>query len=250
MKLKVYADRMSQPSRAILIFCKVNGIEIEEIHIELSKREHLSPEFQAINPLKKVPAIVDGRFKLFESHAILIYIASAFPGVANHWYPADASRKAKIHSVLDWHHLNLRRGTAGYVLNTVLAPLLGLPLNAQAAAEAEKVLVSSLSTIENIWLKGDGPFLLGSFRPSIADLSLVCEIMQLQLLDEKDHDRIIGPYKKVQQWIESTKNATKPHFDEVHNVLYKLKARLSAQQSSKADGQIKAGIKAPIFSKI
>lgn len=72
----------------------------------------------------------------------------------------------------------------------------------------------------------------------------------MQLLDEKDHDRIIGPYKKVQQWIESTKNATKPHFDEVHNVLYKLKARLSAQQSSKADGQIKAGIKAPIFSKM
>ena len=118
MKLKVYADRMSQPSRAILIFCKsvfplsfsslflisfylfsnsiqfdrVNGIDFEEIHIELSKRQHLSPEFQgsnqfhmhvflfsfnsiqfnhsifisAINPFKKVPAIVDGRFKLFE----------------------------------------------------------------------------------------------------------------------------------------------------------------------------------------
>lgn len=25
---------------------RVNGIEIEEIHIELSKRQHLSPEFQ------------------------------------------------------------------------------------------------------------------------------------------------------------------------------------------------------------
>ncbi|KAI5436917.1 hypothetical protein KIW84_023154 [Lathyrus oleraceus] len=94
---------------------------------------------------------------------------------------------------------------AGYVLNTVLAPLLGLPLNTQAASEAKKVLVSSLPTIENIWLKRDGQFLLGSFRPSIADLSLIS--------DEKDHDRIIGPYKKVQEWIESTKNATKPHFD-------------------------------------
>jgi hypothetical protein len=58
---------------------------------------------------------------------------------------------------------------------------LGLPLNKQAAAEAEKVLTSSLSTIENIWLKGDGQYLLGGFRPSIADLSLVCEIMQLQV---------------------------------------------------------------------
>lgn len=250
MKLKVYADRMSQPSRAILIFCKVNGIDFEEIHIELSKRQQLSPEFQAINPFKKVPAIVDGRFKLFESHAILIYLASAFPGVAHHWYPADVSRRARIHAVLDWHHLNLRRGAAGFVLNTVLAPLLGLPLNKQAAVEAEKVLISSLSTIENIWLKGDGQYLLGGFRPSIADLSLVCEIMQLQLLDEKDHDRILGPYKKVQQWIESTKNATKPHFHEVHNVLYKLKLRLSLKQSSQTDEEMKSGIKAPITSRM
>ncbi|XLR11254.1 hypothetical protein S83_039192 [Arachis hypogaea] len=33
----------------------------------------------------KLPAIVDGRFKQFESHAILIYLASAFPGIADHW---------------------------------------------------------------------------------------------------------------------------------------------------------------------
>lgn len=110
MKLKVYADRLSQPSRAVLIFCKVNGIDFEEIKVELSKRQQRSPEFRAINPLTQLPAIVDGRFKLFESHAILMYLASAFPGVADHWYPADISRRARIHSVLDWHHQNLRRG--------------------------------------------------------------------------------------------------------------------------------------------
>lgn len=63
----------------------------------------------------------------------------------------------------------------------------------------------------------------------------------MQLLDEKDRDRILGPHKKVQQWIESTRNATRPHFDEVHSVLYKLKMKLSAQQ---------AGIKAPLTSKM
>ncbi|RYR10876.1 hypothetical protein Ahy_B05g079354 [Arachis hypogaea] len=66
LKVKVYADRMFQPSRAVLIFCKVNGIEFNKIKVEISKRQHLSPEFVAINPFKKLPAIVDGRFKLFE----------------------------------------------------------------------------------------------------------------------------------------------------------------------------------------
>ena len=71
--------------------------------------------------------------------------------------------------------------SAKFVLNTVLAPFLGLPPNPQAAAEAEKLLSKSLSKIESFWLKGSGRFLLGGNQPSIADLSLVCEIMQLEV---------------------------------------------------------------------
>ncbi|KAH9775618.1 glutathione S-transferase T1 [Citrus sinensis] len=194
MKLKVYADRMSQPSRAVIIFCKVNGLDFEEIEVRLAKREQYSPEFKEINPMAKVPAIVDGRLKLFESHAILIYLACAFPGIADHWYPNDLSKRARIHSVLDWHHSNLRFGA------------------------------------ESFWLKGSGRFLVGSNQPSIADISLVCEIMELELLDEEDRTRLLGPHKKVQEWIESTRRATRPHFDEVHKVLFKVKENLQKQQ--------------------
>ncbi|VVB09482.1 unnamed protein product [Arabis nemorensis] len=230
MKLKVYTDRMSQPSRAVIIFCKVNGIQFDEISIILSKRQQLSPEFKEINPLGKVPAIVDGRLKLFESHAILIYLALAFPSVLDHWYPNDLSKRAKIHSVLDWHHTNLRPGAAGYVLNTVLAPALGLPLDSQAAAKAENLLTKSLSTLETFWLKGNSKFLLGSNQPSIADLSLVCELVQLQVLEEKDRVKLLGPHKKVGEWIENTRKATMPHFDEVHEVLFKAKEKFEKQR--------------------
>lgn len=68
------------------------------------------------------------------------------------------------------------------MLNTVLGAALGLPMKPQVAAEAEKILSSSLSIIESIWLKGNGRFLLGGLQPSIADLSLVCEIMQLEVI--------------------------------------------------------------------
>ncbi|OVA14065.1 Glutathione S-transferase/chloride channel [Macleaya cordata] len=183
------------------------------------------------------------------SHAILSYLACAFPGVADHWYPADLSKRAKINSVLDWHHSNLRRGAAPFVLNTVLAPALGLPLNPQAAAEAEKLLTSSLSKIESVWLKGNVKFLVGNLRPSIADLSLVCEIMQLEILDEKDRNRILGPHKKVLQWIEDTRIATSPHFEEAHKILFKEKARFHKQPTG-ANYESMSSIKAMLPSKL
>ncbi|PIN23726.1 Glutathione S-transferase [Handroanthus impetiginosus] len=219
MALKLYDDRMSQPSRAILIFCKANGIEFEEVKTEIAKKQHRSPEFAEVNPMKQVPAIVHGDFKLFESHEILIYLASAFPGIADHWYPADVRKRAKVHSVLDWHHSNLRRGSAGYMFNSAIALALGLPLNPEAAAESEKLLSKSLAMIESYWLQGDGPFLLGNEKPSIADLALVCEIMQIEAADENERERILGPHKRILKWIEDTKNATAPHFDEIHSIM-------------------------------
>ncbi|PIN09774.1 Glutathione S-transferase [Handroanthus impetiginosus] len=229
MELKLYVDRLSQPSRAILIFCKANGIEFEEVKIDLAKHQHHSPEFAEVNPMKQVPAIAHGDFKLFESHAILIYLASAFPGVADHWYPADVHKRAKIHSVLDWHHSNLRvvqviivkceRIAVGYIFNSAIAIERGLPLNLQAAAKEEKLLSESLAKIESYWLQGDGPFLLGNEKPSIVDLSLVCEVMQPEAADESEHERILSPHKRILKWIEDTKNATTPYFDEIHSIM-------------------------------
>ncbi|XP_078153760.1 glutathione S-transferase T1-like isoform X2 [Carex rostrata] len=56
----------------------------EEVKIDISKGQHKTPEFTKINPLKQVPTIVDGRFKLFKSHTILRYIACSFPSVSDH----------------------------------------------------------------------------------------------------------------------------------------------------------------------
>ena len=71
--------------------------------------------------------------------------------------------------------------SVGLVFNKALAPALGLPLNPQAAAEGEKILTSALSKLESFWLKGSGKYLLGGNQPSIADLSLVCELMKLEV---------------------------------------------------------------------
>ncbi|KAI3997534.1 hypothetical protein MKX01_040703 [Papaver californicum] len=102
--------------------------------------------------------------------AILIYLTWAFPGVADHWYPNDLSKRSKIHSVFYWHHSNSCRGAAPFVLHTILGSALGISMNPQAAAEAEKILTSSLAKLESVWLNGRGKFLLASFQPSITVL--------------------------------------------------------------------------------
>ncbi|KAL3331323.1 hypothetical protein AABB24_034912 [Solanum stoloniferum] len=223
MTLKLYVDRLSQSCREVIIFCKLNGIDFEEVYIELSKRHQLSPEFREINPIQQIPAIMDGKFKLSESHAILRYLACAFPRIADHWYPADLYKRAKVESVLDWQRTTFPRGPDSFVFYSVLAPTVGLPLNTKAAARTEKNFIASLAMIESVWLQKKGRFLLGSDQPSIADLSLACEIMQLEVLDEKDRERILGPFKRVLKWLDDTKNAMAPHFKEVHSILYKFK---------------------------
>jgi glutathione S-transferase len=54
------------------------GESYEISPIDLTKREHKTPEFLKINPAGKLPALVDGSTQIFESPAICIYLADKF----------------------------------------------------------------------------------------------------------------------------------------------------------------------------
>jgi GST-like protein len=51
------------------------GLEYEVVPVNIGKDEQFDPEFLAISPNNKIPAIVDGESSLFESGAILLYFA-------------------------------------------------------------------------------------------------------------------------------------------------------------------------------
>jgi glutathione S-transferase len=55
------------------------GADYELVPIDFSKREHKSPEFLKINPAGKLPALVDGETKVYETAAICLYLADKFP---------------------------------------------------------------------------------------------------------------------------------------------------------------------------
>lgn len=54
-------------------------------------------------------------------------------------------------------------------------------------------------------------------------------------MEEKDRNRILSPYKKVLRWMEDTRTATNPHFEEVHNILYRAKMKFQKERSRVAE---------------
>lgn len=58
------------------------GAEYEARKVDFSRDEQRSPEYLAINPKGRVPALVTPRGILTETPAILAYIAQSFPGAA------------------------------------------------------------------------------------------------------------------------------------------------------------------------
>ena len=61
--------------RKISIALEEMGLDFEAILVNISKDEQFKPEFLAISPNNKIPAITDGAVSLMESGAILMYLA-------------------------------------------------------------------------------------------------------------------------------------------------------------------------------
>ncbi len=101
--IELYIDHASQPSRAVHHLALLLGLPVKLVVIFLGKGESKTPAFLAINPMGKVPALRHGTLCLFESNAILVYLAQL--ARAEHWYPAaDARAAARVNVYLHAHH--------------------------------------------------------------------------------------------------------------------------------------------------
>jgi GST-like protein len=72
--IKLYAAHTPN-GRKISMMLEECALPYEIVKVDLAKGEQRTPEFTAINPNQKIPAIVDGEVTLAESGAILIYLA-------------------------------------------------------------------------------------------------------------------------------------------------------------------------------
>ena len=75
--LKLYGGARSRSS-IVQWYLEELAIPYEFVLLDMQASEHRKPEFLAINPMGKVPAIADGDFYLWESGAILLYLAQKY----------------------------------------------------------------------------------------------------------------------------------------------------------------------------
>ena len=71
--LKFHYSLAPNPMK-VALFLEEAGLEYEAVPVDTRKGDQHKPEFLAINPNAKVPAIVDGGVVVFDSNAILLYL--------------------------------------------------------------------------------------------------------------------------------------------------------------------------------
>jgi len=72
--IKFYYHPSPNPAK-VALFLEESGLPYELVPVDTRKGEQFSPEFLAINPNGKTPVIVDGDVRVFDSNAILLYLA-------------------------------------------------------------------------------------------------------------------------------------------------------------------------------
>lgn len=229
MKPQLYVDLFSQPSRACVIFSKLNNLDIDVEHISIMRGDTRGGSYKDINPLGKVPFLVDPSLGLHlpESAAILCYMADKYK-IAEHWLPSASlypSLRATVNSAIHWWHPNIRAGCMRLVFHTVIGPRLKKPVNQTIKEEGLEILQGSLDTLQSYWLQdGKRPFLCGQ-DISIADLLMACELEQLCMLNKEAHgtdlDDQLSSRPIVRAWMKRVRETCGPAYDEAHSPLWK-----------------------------
>jgi glutathione S-transferase len=157
------------------------GIECEMHIVDLAKRNQLTPEYIAMNPNKKMPVLDDDGFILWESNAILFYLASKKP--QSGLWPSDVQGQAGVLRWLAWESAHWDAESCGMVgYEKVSKGVLGLgPADPAFIARGEENFSRFAAVLNEFlkrckWLAGDSltiaDFSIGAWIPAAEQLQL------------------------------------------------------------------------------
>jgi glutathione S-transferase len=190
--MKLYGHPWSNNARRVQMLCEELKIPYTYELVDLMQGQQYSPAFQAINPNSKVPVIDDDGFVLWESQAIMRYLADKHQAAA--WYPTEPKARAVVEQWLDWNQTRLAAEAGKIMFNMHFA---GDKRNDQAIEDAKKWLLKILPVMEGVLTRQ--PYLCGE-RITLADLAVATNIAYLE---HCQYD--LAPYSAIGRWYAAVK---------------------------------------------
>ena len=173
--MKLYIFPPSSRALAAMALKGHLGLDCEVRPIDLGRGDQLTPHYLALNPNKKMPTLEDDGFVLWETNAILFYMAGKHPDSG--LWPADLRHQADVLRWLAWESAHWDAESCGMVAfekSSKMVLGLGPPDPAFIARGEQNFMrfaaVLNASLRGKTWLIGDkltiADFSIGGLVPS------------------------------------------------------------------------------------
>ena len=195
MSLAFYYGSGSPFAWKVWLVLEHKAIPYELRVLSFDRGDTKSPEFLAVNPRAKVPAIVDDGFALRESAVIAEYLEQRYP--EKPLLPADAKARAVVR--------RMAAEADGY-MSPLISRLFELTLYREGAPRPDEIakvhgqILDELAALEKEFA---GPHLAGPL--SLADFTLFPHVHMLKRIDDRQpgngiaHDRLPP---KLRAWMD------------------------------------------------
>jgi glutathione S-transferase len=198
--MKLYYAETMNPRKACAV-ARYLDLPVTFVHVDLGKGEHKRPDYLAINPNGKVPALTDGDATLWESNAIMAYLARA--AASDLWPSGD--RQVEVLRWLSWDTQHFSRHAGALYFEHLIKPHFGLgDADPEAAARATTFFKQSAGVL-NDHLRGR-KYLVGDTL-TIADFAVAvtlpyAEGAKIPVADFPEIERWHGQLNELAAWRE------------------------------------------------
>ncbi|GHG70786.1 glutathione S-transferase family protein [Comamonas sp. JC664] len=166
--MKLYFHPLSGNSRRVLLVAAHLDIPLERIVVDLTTGKQREASYLGINPNGRVPVLDDGGFVLWESRAIMVYLAEKTPGQT--LLPTDAQGRADVNRWLFWCSAHMAPANTVLVQENFVKQRTGRGPPDPAEVARGEALVAQTAPVLDSHLAGR--MWVSQERLTLADLSL------------------------------------------------------------------------------
>ncbi len=118
--MKLYNVVGSPNCRKVLAVADHLGLKLDIEYLDFFAGDLMKPDYAALNPNRMVPSLRDGDFVLWESNAIMQYLADSAPD--NSVYPKHPKTRADIVRWLCWELAHFNKAFGALAFESVAKP--------------------------------------------------------------------------------------------------------------------------------